>query len=166
MFLVDHIVHLQLWRPSLPDILCVLGGLAQNIIGTGIVSQVVVLLAFVVTIAARPERGGHIQSTRTIVHVEIVVQRVTIFIDATCVVLKAKALTLRLFQRDTNHGLRRGGITGAWVLNHVDMLNLIGAQARELLHVLHPSAVDIHLGSTTAQHFYTSVALSLQLRNL
>ena len=45
------------------------------------------------------------------------------------------------------------------------MLNLVGAQTREFLHVLHPATIDIHLGIATSQHLYTAVALSLQLRN-
>ena len=58
-----------------------------------------------VTIATSPERGGDVETTRTIVHVEIVGQRVTIFIYATCVILKTQALALCLLQRDTNNGL-------------------------------------------------------------
>ena len=82
------------------------------------------------------------------------------------VVLKTKAFALCLLQRDAHHGLCGGGITGTWILDDIDVLNLVGAKPGEFLLIMHPPAVNVHLGIATAQHLDGTVALSLERGNL
>ena len=89
-----------------------------------------------------------------------------ILIDATEVILKAKAFALSLFQRDAHNGLRRGCIAGSGILDDVHMLYLVGTQPGEFAVVLHPPTIDIHLGIAATQHLYAAIALCLQRRNL
>ena len=117
-------------------------------------------------IGTYPERTRHVESARTVVGGEVIVQRTAVLVHELCAVLETEALALCFLQRDADDGLYRGGIAGTRVLHHIDMLDLIGAQTREFLHVLHLAAVDIHFGIATAQHFHAAVALSLQRRNL
>ena len=124
------------------------------------------LQRLIVTVAPSPQRGGNVETASSVVHIQIVRQCVPILINTTEVILKAQALALCFFQRDANDGLYRGGIAGSGILHHIDVLNLVGAQTRELLHVLHLSAIDVNLGIATPQHLHTTVALSLKRRNL
>ena len=117
-------------------------------------------------IGTYPERSRYIKPARTVVNGEIVVQRTAVLIHELRAVLKAQTLALRLFQRDAHNSFYRGGIAGSRVLHHIDMLNLIRAQTREFLHVLHPPTVDIHFGIATAQHLHATVALSFERWNL
>ena len=81
------------------------------------------------------------------------------------VVLETKAVALRLLQRDAHNGLGRGSITGARVLDDVNMLDLVAAQAGQFAHVLHLAAVDIHLGLAAAQYRDGAITLGLQRRH-
>ena len=103
--IVQHIVHLQLRRPSFPHTLPLLIAATEVEVGTNVIGKLVLLQRLVVTIAACPERGGDIESSCAIVHVEVVGQRMTVLIDASQIVLKADALALCLLQRDANDGL-------------------------------------------------------------
>ena len=163
---IHHVVHLQLRRPALPDALRLLRGVAFDVIRADKISQFMLLHRLIVIVAPSPQRGSNVETARAEVHVEVVVQRVTVLIDETSVILKTETLALCLLQRDADDGLYRGGITGTWVLNHVDVLNLVGAQTRELLHVLHPAAINIYLGIATPQHLDATIAFSIERRNL
>ena len=143
-----------------------LGGVTRYLIWPNVVKHVVDLQALPVIIGANPERARHVKPARTVVGGEIVVQRTAVLVHELRAVLEAQTLALCLFQRDANNGLHRGGIAGTRVLNHIDMLDLIGAQTGEFLHVLYPSPVDIHFGFTTAQNLHATVALSFERRNL
>ena len=46
------------------------------------------------------------------------------------------------------------------------MQHLIGTQTRQFGDILYLTAIDIHLGIATSQHLYTTIALSLERRNL
>ena len=164
--LIDHIIELQLRRPSVPGMSYLLGGVTRHLIWPHVVKHVVDLQALVVIIGAHPERARQVESTRAVVGGEVIIQRTSILVHELRTVLEAEAFALCLLQRDTHDGLHRGGITGTWILNHIDVLNLIGTQTREFLHILHPSAVDIHLGIATTQHLHATFTLSLQRRNL
>ena len=117
-------------------------------------------------IATGPERGGDVETASAVVHVKVVGQRVAILIYTFEVVLKTKAFALCLLQRDAHHGLCGGGITGTWILDDIDVLNLVGAKPGEFLLIMHPPAVNVHLGIATAQHLDGTVALSLERGNL
>ena len=119
----------------------------------------------VVTIASCPQRGGDVESARAIIDVQIIGQRVTILIHAVHIVLKTEALALCLLQRDAHYSLCRGSIAGTWILYYINVLYLVGAEAREFVQVLYPPSVDIHLGFATSQNFYTATALSFERRN-
>ena len=117
-------------------------------------------------IGTYPERSRYIKPARTVIGREIVVQRTAVLVHELRTVLETQTFTLCLFQRDAHDRLYRGGIAGSRVLHHINVLDLIGAQAREFLHVLHPTPVDIHLSITASQHLHTTVALSFERRNL
>ena len=165
VILIHHIVQLQLWRPCVPGVSDLLGGVSRHLIRANIVKHVVDLQTFKVIIGAHPERARHIKSARTVVGGEVIVQRTTVLVHELCAVLETEALALCLLQRDAHDGLYRGGISGTRVLHHIDVLNLVRAQTREFLHILHLAAVDIHFGIATAQHLHATVALSLQRRD-
>ena len=166
MVFIHHVVHLQLRRPALPDALRLLRAVALDVIWTDKICQFMLLQRLIVTVAPSPQRSGNVETASSVVHIQIVRQCVPILINATEVILKTQALALCLFQRDAHDGLHRGGIAGTRVLHHIDMLNLVGAQTREFLHVLHPSAIDVNLGIASTQHLHATVALSLKRRNL
>ena len=166
MILVDHVVDLQLRRPAFPDILRLLRADPFNLIRSDIVGQGVILQRLAVTVAASPQRGSDVETTRAVVHVKVVGQRMTVLIHATEVILKTDALTLCFLQRNAHYGLCRGSIAGTGVLHYIDVLYLVGAQTREFLHVLHPAAVDIYLGITAPQHLHATVALRFERGNL
>ena len=159
---VQHIVHLQLWRPALPHTRPLLIAATEVEVGAYVIGKVVLLQRLPVTVAACPQRGGNVESARSVVHVEVVGQRVAVLVDEAGVILETESFTLRLLQRDADYGLHRGCIAGTRVVDDIHVLYLVGAQTRELAHVLHPSAVDIHLGIATSQHLDGSVALCLQ----
>ena len=102
--LVNHIVHLQLWRPALPDVLRVLLGDAQVFLVATEVVQAVFLQRLVVAIATGPEGGGDVETARTVVHVKVVGQCVTILVYGAKVILKTQTFALCLLQRDAHHG--------------------------------------------------------------
>ena len=118
------------------------------------------------TIATGPERGGDVETAGAVVHVEVVGNGMAVLIHALGAVVETEAIALCLLQRDAHHGLGGGGIAGTWILDDVDVLNLVGAKAREFLLVMHPPAVDVHLGIAAAQHLDGTVALSLERGNL
>ena len=159
--IVDHIIHLKLGRQAFPDVLTILRDKPLDPVRAYKIRQLVFLQHLGVTVAACPERGGDVQSTRAVVHIQVVGNRVAILVHARQVVLETEAVALRLLECDAHHGLGRGGIAGAWVLDDVDMLNLVTAQARQLAHILHLAAVDIHLGLAASQHRHGAIALGL-----
>ena len=162
MVLVKHIVHLQLWRPALPDVFAFLSCRALNVVGTNVVDKLVVLQLLDVSVASCPERGSEVEATRAVVHVEVVGNGVSILIHSVQVVLETESLALCLLELDAHNGLGRCGIACTGVLDHINVLNLVGTQARELAHVLNLAAVDIHLGIATAKHLHAAVALSFE----
>ena len=165
--LVHHIVHLQLRRQALPYVLrLLLVADAVDAIGTGIVGNDVFLQRLAMTIATSPERGGDVETARAVVHIKVIGQSMAVLVYSLGVVVEAEAVALCFFQRDAHHSLCRCGIAGTWILDDIDVLNLVRAQAREFLHILHPSAVDIHLGIAAPQHLHGAVSLSLERGNL
>ena len=150
----------------MPGVSHLLGGVPRHLIWPYIVKHVVDLQTLIVIIGAHPERARYVESARTVVSGEVIVQRTAILVHELCAVLETEAFALFLFQRDANDGLYRGSITGTRVLNYIDMLDLVGAQTREFLHVQHLAPIDVNLGIATPQHLHTAVVFCLQRRNL
>ncbi len=88
-----------------------------------------------------------------------------ILVHAHQVVLETEAVALRLLECDSHNGLGRGGIAGAWVLDDIDVLDLVAAQAGQFAHILHLAAIDIDLGITTTKHRNGAIALGFQRRH-
>ena len=105
--LIHHIVDLQLGRPTFPNVLTLLMGDALVAIGTHIIVHIVVLQLLLMTISASPERGGDVETTRAVVHVEIVRDCIVILIHARGVLLETETLALRFLQRDADDSLGR-----------------------------------------------------------
>ena len=163
--LVYHIVDLQLWREPLPRLFRVLLGVAVYPVRLYQIAHIVLLKRLVVTIATSPQRGGKVETARAVVHVEVVGDGVPVAVYPPQVILKTDTLALRLLQRDADNSLGRGGIAGTRVMNHVDMLYLIGAQTGEFAGVANLTPIDIHLGVATPEHFHGSVAIGFKRRN-
>ena len=87
--LIDHVVDLQLWRPSLPDVLAVLVGIAFVVVRTYEVRHGIVLHGFGVAEAPCPEGCCDVEATCTIVDIEVVGQGLIILIHTHEVLLEA-----------------------------------------------------------------------------
>ena len=129
VILIYHIVDLQLWRPAFPDVFTFLSSDALNVVWTNVIDKVVVLQLLAVTVTSCPERGSKVKTTNAVVHVKIVGNGISILVHAIKVVLETEAFALRFFELNAHNRLGRGGIARSGVLYHVDVLNLVGAQA-------------------------------------
>ena len=69
---VQHIVHLQLWRPPLPHTLPLLIAATKVEVGANVIGKVVLLQRLPVTVAACPKGGSDVETASAVVHIKVI----------------------------------------------------------------------------------------------